>query len=132
MSSESEKGLEPDVLAASLKQGLQESKDLLDFLALKFEGPLTKLMTVRRTRGLFSKKNSVEEITIRFDEYHYQMTRDSRGFISAKILKEVRGIVLKTTVVEVEEWIHGLSEELSRQAKRSNALRSALSQFILE
>lgn len=132
MSSDEDKGMEPDVLASSLREGLEETQDLLDFLAMKFEGPLSHLMTVRRKGGLFSKKSSVHEITLRFDDRHFQISRDSRGFVSAKIMKEVRGIVLKTELVEVEEWIRHLAQELARQAERSAAMRSALSQFILE
>jgi hypothetical protein len=132
MESEQDRGLETDLLAATLKDGIEESQDLLDFLALKFEGPLSHLISVRRKGGLFSRKHSVEEITLRFTERHFQIGRDSRGIITSKILKEVRGIVVKTNVVEIEEWISELALELSRQAERSTALRSALSQFILE
>lgn len=124
--------MEPDVLAASLREGLEESQDLLDYLAMKFEGPLSHLMTVRKKGGIFSKKSTVHEITLRFDDRHFQISRDPRGFVSAKIMKEVRGIVLKTEVVEVEEWIRHLAQELSHQAERSEALRTALSHFILE
>lgn len=124
--------MEPDILAASLRDGLEETKDLLDYLAMKFEGPLSHLMTVRRKGGIFSKKNAVNEITLRFDERHFQISRDPKGFVSAKIMKEVRGIVLKTEVVEIEEWIRHLAQELSHQAERSAALRAALSHFILE
>lgn len=132
MGSDESREMEPDVLAASLRDGLQETQDLLDFLAMKFEGPLSHLMSVRRKGGLFSKKSSVHEITLRFDDRHFQISRDSRGFVAAKIMKEVRGIVLKTEVVEVEEWIRHLAQELARQAERSEAMRTALSRFILE
>lgn len=132
MNSEQDKDMEPDVLAASLKQGFEESQDLLDFLALKFEGPLSQLMTVHRKGGLFAKKGSVHEIILRFDDRHFQIARDARGFVSTKIMKEVRGIVLKTEAVEVDEWVRQLAGELARQAERSAALRTALSQFILE
>lgn len=132
MSNEQERGVESDLLAASLHEGLQETQDLLDFLAMKFEGPLSHLMTVRRKGGLFSKKHTVQEITLRFDDRHFQIARDPRGFVATKILKEVRGVVLKTDKVDVDDWIRELALELSSQAERSAALRTALSQFILE
>ena len=56
MSDSLEPNLEADVLAATLHQGLQESQDLLEFLARKFEGPLSQLLTVRRKGGC-SRKN---------------------------------------------------------------------------
>lgn len=132
MSDEQDRGMESDIVAATLQAGLAESQDLLDYLAMKFEGPLSHLMSVRRKGGLFAKKRTVEEIMIRFEEHHFQITRDSRGFVAAKILKEVRGVVLKTTTVEIDEWVRRLAEELTRQAERSATLRTALSQFILE
>lgn len=132
MSSEDDKSLEADVLAATLQGGLQESQDLLEYLARKFEGPLSHLMTVRRRGGLLAKSRAVEEITFRFEERHFQVSRDPRGFVSTKILKEVRGVVLKTNPVEVEAWLRELAAELARQAERSAALRTALSRFTLE
>jgi hypothetical protein len=132
MATEDDKDLEADILAATLHGGLQESRDLLEFLAQKFEGPLSNLMSVRRKGGLLSKNKIIEEITLRFEDRHFQITRDGRGFVSAKILKEVRGVVLKTDKVEVDGWLRELAAELSRQAERSAALKSALSRFILE
>lgn len=131
MSNEQDKGMEADILAATLSEGLEESQDLLEFLSSKFEGPLSHLMSVRRKGGLLSKKRSVQEITLRFEDRHFQIERHPRGFIIARILKEVRGVVLKRDEVEVADWIRELSGELSRQARRSTELREALSQFIL-
>ncbi len=124
--------MEADVLAATLHQGLQESQDLLEFLARKFEGPLSHLLTVRRKGGLFTKEHPVEEITLRFDERHFQIIREPRGFFVPKILKEVRGVVLKTTQVTVEEWLAQLAQELAKQAQLSESSRRALSSFLLE
>lgn len=129
---ETDRGLEADVFAATLEKGLQESQDLLEYLALKFDGPLSALLTVKRGGGLFSKTHPVEEITLRFPESHFQISRDRGGAFSAKVLKEVRGIVLKTTPVPVEEWLHRLAQELSRQAETSLSSRQALSRFVLE
>jgi len=131
MSNDLDNQMDSDVLAATLQTGLQESQDLLEFLALKFEGPLAHLITVRRKGGFLSKARTVEEITLRFEDYHFQIVREPRGTVSAKILKLVRGIVLRTNVVDVDVWIRELVQELTRQAEHSVAFRSALSRFIL-
>jgi hypothetical protein len=131
-SEEFSSGLEVDVLAASLQLGLRESKDLLEFLAKKLEGPLAEQTTVRRGGWFLSKEHPVEDITLRFDEYHYQISRERQGLCIAKVMKVVRGVVLKTTEVSVEEWVQRLAEELAHQAERSSATRQALSRFILE
>ena len=129
---ETDRGLEVDVFAATLEKGLQESQDLLEYLAKKFDGPLSALLTVKRGGGLFSKTHPVEEITLRFPENHFQITRHQGGAYSPRILKEVRGVVLKSTLVSVEEWLQRLAQELSRQAEASLSSRQALSRFILE
>ncbi|HUX42782.1 MAG TPA: hypothetical protein VMV83_16565 [Rectinemataceae bacterium] len=124
-------GLEVDVLAATLRQGLDRSGDLLEFLAMKFEGPLSPLMSVKRRGGLFAKAHPIEELVIRFEERHFQMTREPQGFLSAKILKSVRGVVLKTSKVAEEDWLKELAGELAAQAERSTSAREALSRFVL-
>jgi hypothetical protein len=126
-----DRGLEADVLAATLRQGLEESGDLLEFLVRKFEGPLSSLMSVKRRSGLFAKDHPVEDLVIRFEERHFQMTREPQGFLSARILKSVRGVVLKTSKVDEEEWLRELASELASQAERSASSREALSRFIL-
>jgi len=130
MGEELDRGLEADVLAATLRQGLEESRDLLEFLALKFEGPLSSFMSVRRKGGLFAKGHPVEDLVLRFEERHFQMTREPQGLLSAKILKAVRGVVLKTSRVSEEEWLRELAAELALQAERSASSREALSRFI--
>ncbi|MGA7954195.1 MAG: hypothetical protein WCA07_11820 [Gloeobacterales cyanobacterium] len=131
-SEEFSSGLEVDVLAASLQLGLRESKDLLEFLAKKLEGPLAEQTTVRRGGWFLSKDHPVEDITLRFDECQYQISRERQGLCTAKVMKVVRGVVLKTTEVSVEEWLQSLAQELAHQAERSSATRQALSRFILE
>jgi len=131
MSNDLDGQLDSDVLVATLQTGLQESQDLLEFLALKFEEPLAHLITVRRKGGFLSKVRTVEEITLRFEDYHFQIVREPHGSFTARILKIVRGIVLRTNVVDVDVWIRELVQELSRQAERSVSFRSALSRFIL-
>ncbi len=125
-------GMEADVLSATLHAGLKEAQDLLDFLAQKFEGPLSHLIEVRRRGGLFGNKHAVEEITFKFEDRQLRITRESHGSFSAKSLKVVRGVVLKTNVVDIEQWIGELSQALARQAEKSESFRTALSRFVLE
>jgi len=132
MEGEPERGLEADVLAASLRRGLEESRDLLEFLVQKLEGPLSAFITVKRKGGLFAREHPVEELVIRFEERHFQMTREPAGLLAPKIQKAVRGVVLKTTRVGEEDWLRELAFELAAQAARSDSSRRALSAFILE
>lgn len=125
-----DESLNADVFAAMLQQGLQESQDLLEYLVLKFEGTLSHLMTVRRGGGLFAKAKPVQELSLRFQDQQYHLARDGRGFFSARILKEVRGIVLKTVEVPLKDWLNHVAQELARQAQASQASHQALERFV--
>ena len=127
-----EPSLEADVLAATLQKGLKESTDLMEYLVKKFEGPLSHLLTVRRQSGLFLKTRAVEELTLRFEQQHFQLSRSKQGYFAAKLLKEVRGVVVKTTEVKVEDWLGLLAQELARQAEVSQTSHQALTRFLLE
>jgi len=122
--------LEADVLAAALQLDNRESGDLLEFLAQKLEQSLPQATTVVRGGNFLSKTRPVKEITVRFDAYHYQISRRS-GLPAAKVMKLVRGVVLKTSEVSVEDWTAGIAQELATLAQRSAQTRAALSQFVL-
>ena len=122
--------LEADVLAAALQMDNRESGDLLEFLAQKLEQSLPQATTVLRGGNFLSKAHPVKEITVRFETYHYQISR-GQGLPTAKVMKLVRGVVLKTSAVSVEDWTTGIAQELATMAQRSAQTRAALSQFVL-
>jgi DNA replicative helicase MCM subunit Mcm2 (Cdc46/Mcm family) len=122
--------LEADVLAAALQMDNRESGDLLEFLAQKLEQSLPQATTVLRSGNFLSKARPVKEITVRFENYHYQLSR-GHSLPSAKVMKLVRGVVLKTSEVSVEDWTAGIAQELAALAQRSAQTRAALSQFVL-
>ena len=122
--------LEADVLAAALQLDNRESGDLLEFLAQKLEQSLPQATTVVRGGNFLSKTRPVKEITVRFDNYHYQISRQP-GLPTAKVMKLVRGVVLKTSEVTVADWTAGIAQELATLAQRSAQTRAALSQFVL-
>ena len=130
MTDELDLSLQVDVLAAALQMDHQESGDLLEFLAKKLELTLPQQTTVVRAGGLFAKSHPVKEITVRFNDYHYQIARQ-QGSLSAKVMKLVRGVVLKTTEVSVEQWTEEISQQLVQLAQHSAQTRSALNKFVL-
>ncbi len=78
-----------------------------------------------------SKERLVKEITVRFNDYHYQIVRDRHGSLTAKVMKLVRGIVLKTTEISVEQWTEEVAQQLAQMAKQSAQTRAALNKFVL-
>ncbi len=131
MTEDLDSALQVDVLAAALRLDHQETRDLLEFLAQKLEQSLPQATTVTRRGGLFSKTRPVKEIVVRFDNYHYQITRESHGSLSAKVLKLVRGVVLKTTEISVDQWTDEIAQHLTELAQRSAQTRQALNKFVL-
>ena len=123
--------LEVDVLAAALSMDHQETGDLLEFLAQKLELSLPQNTTVTRRGSFLSKQRPVQEIVVRFSDYHYQLVRERHGPPSAKILKLVRGVVLKTTEIPVEEWTREVAQHLAQVAQQSAQTRTALNKFVL-
>ncbi len=126
-----DRALEVDVLAASLRMASQESGDLLEFLAKKLEQSLPQNTTVTRGGWFLSKEHPVVEITVRFDDYQYQIVRESHGSLRAKVMKMVRGVVLKTTEIPVEQWTDEVAQQLAELASRSEQTRRALNKFVI-
>lgn len=131
MTDDLDPALQVDVLAAALRLDHQEAKDLLEFLAQKLEQALPQSTTVTRKGGLFSKARPVQEIVVRFHDYHYQITREQQGAVTARVLKVVRGVVLKTTEISVDQWTDEIAQQLSQMAQQSAQTRQALNKFVL-
>jgi hypothetical protein len=123
--------LEADILAAALRMDTQEAGDLLEFLAQKLELSLPQNTTIARSGGFLSKKRPVKEITVRFKDYHYQIVRDHPGSLSAKVMKLVRGVVLKTTEISMDQWTEEVAQQLAQLAQQSAQTRTALNKFVL-
>ncbi|MBW4518773.1 MAG: hypothetical protein KME16_03600 [Scytolyngbya sp. HA4215-MV1] len=131
MTEDLDPSLQVDVLAAALRLDHQETRDLLEFLAQKLEQSLPQATTVTRNRSFFAKEHPVKEILVRFDDYHYQIIREKHGSLSAKVLKVVRGVVLKTTEISVDQWTEEIAQQLAQMAQRSSQTRQALNKFVL-
>jgi hypothetical protein len=123
--------LKMDVLTAALRMDKQQAKDLLEYLALKFQGCLPESTTIKRGGWILSAERPVEQLTIAFPDCQFQLERQKHGPVSAKIMKIVRGVVLKTTEVSVEEWTKQLAETLSQAASQNSATRDALQKLVM-
>jgi hypothetical protein len=121
-----------DVLAALLSRELGDSRQLMNFLARKFEGPLSHRMTVRKGGGWLSKDKPVEEISFRFSGNEYRIVRRPEGALETTVRQEVHGVVLKTEAVPVDQWVRELAAELAAEVQRMNVSQQTLSQWIKE
>ncbi|MBD2773756.1 hypothetical protein [Iningainema tapete] len=123
-----EKELEVDILAAALGTNQQDNPELLGLLAKKLQQILPKNTRVKRR---FFGLGSIQEITVFFDEYRFQVSRQRYGSLSAKVIKVVRGIVIKTTEIPFEQWNYEIAQELARLAQRSADTRNAIKKLVM-
>jgi hypothetical protein len=122
--------LQFDAVASYLSLEAGEASDLLESLAMKLEAALPQHTDIRRTGGLFSRKKSVQEITVDFDDATWHLARTQRGGFAASVRKKVRGVVLKTDEIPVSQWIDGLAQELVRNAEQNAETRDALQRMV--
>jgi hypothetical protein len=123
--------LQVDLLAASLRADTTDLKAFLEVLAVKLEGALPDQTVITRQSKLFSREHPVREITITLGDYQYRISREQQGPLITLRAKVVRGIVLKTDQLPMEQWIEELAEGLATHAGQNAQARSALERFLL-
>ncbi len=124
--------LHMELLAASLRADSSDNKAFLEALATKLAGSLPNQTTVTRQSSIFSREHSVKEITVLMGDYQYRIGREKQGPIVTQRAKVVRGIVLKTEQIPVEQWINELACALAEEAAHSAQARDSLERFLLQ
>jgi hypothetical protein len=132
MSDEISQSMRTELFAASLRADKNDLKTFLDALAVKLEGSLPDHTRVIRQGSFFSRERSVKEIAVSLGEYQYRISREKQGFLMAVREHMVRGIVLKTEQITIDQWIDGLSEALAQLASHSAQSRAALERFLIQ
>ena len=123
--------LQVEMLAASLRADATDMRAFMEALAAKLAGALPTQTTVVRQSGLFSHEHPVKEVAVTLGDNQYRIVRERQGPLSAQRAKIVRGIVLKTDAIPIEQWIEEVAESLAQEAGRSAQARAALEQFLL-
>lgn len=123
--------LQMEMLAASLRADSTDNKAFLEALASKLSGSLPNQTTVIRHSSLFSREHPVKEITVTMGDFQYRIGREKQGPILTQRAKVVRGIVLKTEQIPMDQWIDELASALAYEAANSAQARIALERFLL-
>ena len=123
--------LQVEMFAASLRADTTDLSAFMEALAAKLAGALPNLTTVTRQSSLFSREHPVKEVAVTLGDYQYRINRERQGPLMAQRAKVVRGIVLKTDAIPIEQWIEEVAESLAQEANRSAQARAALEQFLL-
>jgi hypothetical protein len=126
-----DQALQLDVLAASLRADTVQSADLLEQLARMLQAAVPEAVTIKRAGWFMSKERPIEELDVIFDDYQYQIVREKHGSMTARSMKKVRGVVLKTTEISVEECIEDILGALKEMSEKNAQTRRALNKFVL-
>jgi hypothetical protein len=119
-----------DLVAASLRADTTDLNAFVEALAVKLEGALPDSVRVdRKGGGLLSREKRVRRISIGMDEARYDLERNGES-IEASRCNEVRGIVIKSERLGLDEWIDALSRELTNRAQQSERSMLALQRLL--
>ncbi len=132
MSEEISQPMQNELFAASLRADKSDLKTFLDTLAKKLEGSLPEYTKVTRQGSIFSRERPVKEIVVLLGEYQYRIGREKQGILVAARAHTVRGIVLQTEQITVDQWIIEFSEALALLAIHSSQSRAALERFLIQ
>jgi hypothetical protein len=131
MHDELDKPLQVELFAASLRADSTDLNAFMEALASKLVGSLPNQTQVARQSGLFAREHPVKEIMVTLGDYQYHIVKERHGSLSTSRAKFVRGIVLKTEQIPMEQWIGELAESLAQESTRSAQARSALERFLV-
>jgi hypothetical protein len=120
-----------ETLAASLELDKKETRQLIESLSIMLQGALPDNVSVTRGGWILSKDKPVENLLVKFDEIHYQIEKVKGGTsYSAKALKIVRGVALKTTEMTVSDCIAQIVEQVTALSEKNSRMRIALQKFV--
>jgi hypothetical protein len=68
---------------------------------------------------------------LKLGDVGFQMLREKKGAITARQMKIVRGVVLKTEEVDVEKWVQNLAAALAAMAEKNSRTKEALQKFVI-
>jgi hypothetical protein len=124
--------VEPDfeLLAASLRSSSGDLKTFVEVLGVKLEHALPGRARVeRRAPRLLSRQRQVHRIEVDFGEQRYLLAVHG-AHVETRHATAVRGVVLKTDELSLDDWIDGVARELTSEARESEQSRLALERLL--
>ena len=118
------RAVDPARLAEALRADAGSTVQLFETLAERLGREMPDLARVERRGGFLTSKR-VESVEVGLAGSVFRLRRDGSRVIAERG-EVVRGIVLKTDVVGVDEWLRSLCEALSAHAGTSAQALDAL------
>ncbi|MGH7641857.1 MAG: hypothetical protein ACRENX_02385 [Candidatus Dormibacteria bacterium] len=119
-----------DRLAAALRADSGDLSTFLEVVAEKFEVALPGRTKVERDGGgMLRRHRQVKRVSLELGDLRFELAR-SGGAVAAQCTKVVRGIALKTEILNLDSWLLELARALSAQAGASSQDRVALERLL--
>src|SRR6266700_966104 len=121
--------IDVELVAASLRASSSDLKTFVEVLADKLETALPGRVQVERKATRFlGKEKRVERIQCQLGEARYLLSTGAG--IEARRAKTVRGVVLKTEELSLDEWLGALAHDLADEAQTNEHAQQALQQLL--
>ncbi len=92
-----------DMQAAWLRRFTSDAESNLKALALRLQEAMPELVTVRTSKGLFSRTAKTTGVSVELGEKRYVL-EIAGGKLKASVAMVVRGITLSTKPLDPAEW----------------------------
>ncbi|HBQ96117.1 MAG: hypothetical protein M1294_00715 [Firmicutes bacterium] len=122
-------GMSFEILAAGIRDIRHDVPLLLSVLAKKLETGLPDRVRVARHSGLFSRDNSINSITVDFENVRY-VIKHKAGRLETLRQKVVHDVVLKTDAINFDDWIEEVLRHLMQESDQNENVRNMLDRFL--
>lgn len=118
-----------DVQAAWLRRFNSDAESNLRAFALLLREAMPQLVTIRESRGLFSRNVKTTGVTVELGDHRY-ILEVSKGRLQAQVAMVVRGVTLNTKNVAPAEWFARLREETQKASEHAQSFSQSLDRFM--
>jgi hypothetical protein len=118
-----------DLLAASLRADASDVEAFVEALATKLEVSFPDRVDVERKGGRLGGRKHVARMTVTLADRSFELEHDHAD-VSCRRRNVVRGIVLKSEELTLDEWIADLSHVLTQVAGETERGRAALQRLL--
>jgi hypothetical protein len=121
--------IDVELVAASLRASSADLTTFVEVLAAKLEGALPgRVQVERRATRFLGRDKHVDRIQCQLGEQRYVLS--ARNGIEARRSKAVRGVVLKSEELSLDEWLGALAGDLADEAQTNEHAQLALQRLL--
>jgi len=118
-----------DMQAAWLRRFRADAESNLKAFALRLKEAMPELVTIRESKGFWSRTARVTGISVDLGNNQYTLEL-TNGRLRATVAMVVRGITLNTKEIDPGDWFARLSRETRETTAHAKALSQSLTSFM--